>query len=111
MPYYVVYEAKVQRRVREDGYVQHYVHVGVYYTEQALKDSGAIRWTKHETEGDASGTWDTYCSGMNKRWPRRAGMDVAEQEKYRQVRDGSLTLDSEHLKTKVDRNEPPPRLF
>jgi hypothetical protein len=38
-------------------------------------------------------------------------MDVAAEEKYRQVRYGSLTLDSEHLKTKVDRNEPPPKLF
>jgi hypothetical protein len=109
MPYYVVYEAEVQRRVRDDGYVQHYVHVGVYYSVQALKDSGAIRWTQHETEGDASGAWDAHCS--KQRWPSKAGMDVVQEEKYRQVRDGSLTLDGEHLKIKVDRSEPPPTLF
>lgn len=111
MAYYVVYEADVKRRVRDNGYVQHYVQVGVFYTAQALKDSGAIRWTQHETEGDASGAWDTYCHGMNKRWPRRAGMEIAEEEKYRQVREDCLTLDGEHLRTKVDRSEPPPRLF
>ena len=111
MAYYVVYEAEVQRRVREDGYVQYYVHVGVYYTAEALKDSGAIRWTQHDTVADASGAWDAYCYGMNKRWPRRAGMEVAEEEKYRQVREGCLTLDGEHLKEKVDRSEPPQKLF
>jgi hypothetical protein len=111
MAYYVVYEAAVKRRVMDDGDVQHYVQVGVIYTAQALKDSGAIRWTQHETEGDANGAWDAHCYGMNKRWPRRAGMDISEEEKYRQVRGGCLTLDGEHLKIWVDRTEPPPKLF
>jgi hypothetical protein len=111
MPYYVVYEAEVQRRVREDGYVQHYVHVGVYYSVQALKENGAIRWTQHETVGDASGAWDAHCDRMKKIWHQKAGTEAVCQEKYRQVREGCLTLDGEHLRTKVERSEPPQRLF
>lgn len=111
MAYYVVYKSEVRKRTTEQGKEEHYVNVGVFYSYKFMQESGALEWTQHETEDDASGAWDAYCGKMRSKWPRKAGMDIAEEEKYRQVLEGTVTIDGSHLKVEVDRNEPPKRLF
>lgn len=108
MAVYVVYKSEVRKRVSEGGRVQHYVTVGLVYGRERLAEVGALEWTEHADERDASGAWDAYCYGMRQRWPRRAGMDVAEADKFAQG--DAITIDGAHTKIEVDRSEPP-KLF
>lgn len=100
MRYFVVYKSKVMRRVTKDGVEQHYVSVGVHYGIENIVN--AIDFTEHLTEDDAAGAWEAHCYRMKKEWPRRAGMDVVEEMKYREVSDGTITIDGRHLVKEVE---------
>ena len=108
MPY-VVYQSKVRKRTTKEGKEEHYVDIGIFHTQDSMQD--AIEWTEHYDIKDAEAAWASHCYRMNKEWPRRAGMDVAERQKHDEVSNGTLTIDGSHLKIEVDRNEPPPTLF
>lgn len=98
MTYFVVYKSKAQQRTTKEGRIEYYVDVGIFYDKTAM--GAAMEWTEHSDIRDAETAWDTHCAMMRKEWPRRAGMDGAEAEKYRQVSRGDVTIDGAHTRTK-----------
>lgn len=39
MIYYVVYQSKVRQRTTKDGWVEHYVDIGIFYDKDAMVDA------------------------------------------------------------------------
>lgn len=66
MAYYVVYKSNIHKRMLQNGLTQHYVMIGVYNSEQALKMHGAIHYNRFNREEDATKDWDAHCRQMQK---------------------------------------------
>lgn len=107
MAYYVAYKSMVRKRITEAGKIQHYVTVGVVYDRTTLHEIGAIEWTQHDTEVDASRAWEAHCHHLGRQWPRGCGMDKAQAEKYSQVSCGNVTIDGSWMVSDQQGNEPP----
>lgn len=102
MGYYVVYKSAIRKRILKSGVTRHYVMVGVYNSEKALKKNGAIVYNYFNYEEDATSDWDAHCKQMKKEWSLRAGMDVASAQKMKDISDGTVTIDRRHLAVRMD---------
>lgn len=102
MKYFAVYKSRVQQRTTKDGRVEFYTDVGIFYDKAAM--GAAMEWSEHDSEKDAEEAWSAHCKKMRQEWPRRAGMDAAEADKYRQVSASDVTIDGAH--TSASKQEP-----
>jgi hypothetical protein len=102
MAYYVVYKSNIHKRMLQNGLTQHYVMIGVYNSEQALKMHGAIYYNRFNREEDATKDWDSHCRQMQKEWPLRAGMDVASAKKLLDICNDCVTIDGRHHTMRMD---------